>query len=357
MGKRILNSDRFDGAILGFAIGDAFGHPARTLNFEQICDRFETQGCLELAVSKKSGTALFTDATQLMLFTADGILWADYESKGKEINYTAYVFYSYQVWLYTQTKSIAGKEYAWIFDDRRNKYHMRLLRAKGLYKNRYLDNVSIEALLSAKEMNYGKINSKINNNSDNGGLKRVLAAGLYFNYDPEIAFRAGADFAAITHCGTSGYLAAGCYSAIIAEIINGYSIEESAKRSVKILKNYNGHDEVLEYLDLALRLLYEPSLPPRGALAEIGSGKSAAEALAIAVFCAALHEESYIHTIQLAVNHDGESEVCASLAGGLAGACRGVGIIPRRWVKKIQYKNLLLDMSEQLYSVSVFNEE
>ena len=357
MGRKISNSERFDGAFLGFAIGDAFGHPARTLSFEEICERFESAGCLDLAVSKKSATALFTDATQLMLFTADGIVWADYESKGKEINYTGFVFYSYQVWLYTQTKSIAGKEYAWIFDERKNKYHLRLLRAKGLYKNRSLDNTNIDALLKAKEHNYGKINSKINDNNDNGALKRVMTAGLYFNYEPEIAFRAGADFAAITHCNPSAYLSAGCYSAMLACIVNGDTIENAAKRAIKILTSYEGYSEVYKALETALELLDEASLTPRESIGQLGTGHTASQALAIAVFCAILHNDSYVHAIQLAVNHDGASEVCAALAGALIGVSKGRKIIPSRWIKKIQYKNLLLDMSEQLYDVTVFAQE
>jgi len=357
MAREITVGDRFLGAFLGFAIGDAFGHPIRDMEFSEMCKRFEKHGCLELAVSRQTETALFTDATQMMLFTADGIIWADGEANGGEINYTTYVFYAYQFWLYTQTKTIAGKEYAWLFDTEQSGRQCRLLKAKGLYKNRFEDKTNIDALLGARDNKYGRLIVKINDNADNGGLKRVLPAGLYFNYDPEIAFRAGADFAAITHTAPEGYLAAGCYSAIIAELINGTSLEDAVNVAMRILKDYDDHERTLQVLEKALAFVSDAKTPPRTAISSLGQGKNAEEALAIAVFCASLHCEDYANAIRLASNHDGESDVCAALCGGIFGAYRGAGSIPKRWLKKIQYYNLLLDAEEELFNVTVFREK
>jgi ADP-ribosylglycohydrolase len=354
MARKITARERFEGALLGFAIGDAFGHPVREMEFSEICGRFEKHGCLELAVSKQTETALFTDATQMALFTADGIIWADREAKGMEINYTTYVFYAYQYWLFTQTNTIAGKEYAWLFDTERNRRQCRLLKAKGLYKNRYADRTNIDALLSARDGQYGRLIHKINDNADNGGLKRVLTAGLYFNYDSEIAFRAGADFAAITHTAPTGYLAAGCYCAIIAELINGESLENAINISMRILKEYEGHEPTILALDAALELIRDESVSPRIAMNQLGGGKNAEEALAVAVFCASLHSERYDNAIRLAANHDGDSDVTAALCGGILGVYRGASVIPRKWLKKIQYYNLIMDVGEELFGITVF---
>ena len=111
-------NDRFTGCMLGAAVGDAFGYPLEGMEYEDMCDRFDHIGAIDLAVSKKSGTALFTDDTQMTLFTADGILWADMMGgKNGDIDYAEYVFYAYQFWLYTQTKTVAGKEYALVSSD------------------------------------------------------------------------------------------------------------------------------------------------------------------------------------------------------------------------------------------------
>lgn len=357
MPKEITAKDRFEGAFLGFAIGDAYGFPIRDMEFEEMCRRFERHGCMELAVSIKTETALFTDATQMMLFTSDGIVWADREAKGGEINYTTYVFYAYQYWLFTQTNTIAGKEYAWLFDTEKGMRKCRLLKAKGLYKNRYADCVSIDALLAARDNKYGRLIDRVNDNADNGGLKRVLPAGLYFNYDPEIAFRAGADFAAVTHTSPTGYLTAGCYCAIIAELVSGETLENAINIALRILREYEGHEQVFSILDKALELVSDEEVSPREALASIGSGKNAAEALGIALFCASLHSEDYANAIRLATNHDGESDVCGALCGGIFGAYRGIKAIPKRWLKKIQYYNMILDFQEELFNVTVLRDE
>jgi ADP-ribosylglycohydrolase len=356
MAREITARERYEGALLGFAIGDAFGHPVRTMEFSEICTRFEKHGCLELAVSKQTETALFTDATQMSLFTADGIIWADREAKGGEINYTTYVFYAYQYWLFTQTNTIAGKEYAWLFDTEKKRRQCRLLKAKGLYKNRYLDRVSIEALLRARDNQYGRLINRVNDNGDNGGLKRVLPAGLYFNYDSETAFRAGADFAAVTHSSPTGYLSAGCYCAVIAELMNGENLENAINIAMRILKEYDGHETTSLALDEMLELIKDEEVSPRVAINKLGDGKNAESALAIALFCVSLHNEDFANSIRLAANHDGESDVCAALCGGLFGAYRGVNSIPKRWIKKIQYYNLLLDVGEELFGVTVFRE-
>jgi len=225
-----------------------------------------------------------------------------------------------------------------------------------LYKYRNADSINIDALLSAKDGKYGRLINKVNDNSDNGAVKRVFPAGLYFNYNSEIAFRAGADFAAITHTDPTGYLAAGCYCAIMAELISGESLENAINISMRILKDYEGHEQTLETLDSALNLIGDDAVSPRAAIESIGYGRSADEALAIALFCVSLHSEDYANAIRLATNHDGESDVCGALCGGIFGAYRGIGAIPKRWVKKIQYYNMLWDVEEELYGVTVFRE-
>ena len=44
--------DKFEGAIMGSAIGDAFGYPLMKLSFDEICGTFEKKGAMELAVNR-----------------------------------------------------------------------------------------------------------------------------------------------------------------------------------------------------------------------------------------------------------------------------------------------------------------
>lgn len=353
----IDHASRFIGAFTGFSVGDAFGYPCRDMSFLEICDRFEKTGCLRLAVSAQTNTALFTDATQMMLFTADGILWAALTQKEDGVNYTEYVFYAYQLWLYTQTKKVAGEEYAWLFDKSLNAYRSKLIKTKGLYQNRASEKTNVELLSKIRHSSYGKIISPLNELSDTGAVKRVMPAGLFFNYDTELAFRAGADFAAITHGGAVSYLSAGCYSAIIAELINGAAMDDAIIRSLKILKTYKNHEKVYEVIDRVLNFLSDETMSPTAAISRIGTDDDAAQALGVALFAAALFEDNFQNAIRLAVNHDGRSDVCGALCGGLLGAYHGAGFVPKKWLQKLSYLRLIEDIAISLVENSYFNEE
>ncbi|MCL1902946.1 MAG: ADP-ribosylglycohydrolase family protein [Oscillospiraceae bacterium] len=351
------HASRFIGAYTGFSVGDAFGFPCRELTFMEICNRFEKNGCLRLAVSAKTNTALFTDATQLTLFTTDGILWAAMTQKEEGVNYTEYVLYAYQLWLYTQTKTIAGDEYSWLFDKNVNAYRSKLIKTKGMYQKRFIEPVNIDVLSRIRNSVYGKIVSPLNGYSDTGAVKRVLPAGLFFNYDSELAFRAGADFAAITHGSPVSYLSAGYYSTVIAELINGATIDHAIKKAFDILKTYKNNEEVVDVIEKVRRYVSDDNVSPLTAISRIGTDDNAAQALGVALFAAALFEDSYENAIRLAVNHDGRSDVCGAMCGGLLGAYHGAGFVPKKWLQKLSYLRLIEDTAISLVENSYFNEE
>jgi ADP-ribosylglycohydrolase len=348
---------RFIGAFTGFSIGDAFGYPCRELTFEQICSRFEKRGCLRLAVDGATGTALFTDATQMCLFTTDGILWAALSQSNEGVNYTEYVFYAYQMWLYTQTKTVAGDEYTWLFDKNSNPYRSELIKKKGLYRSRVCDSTNIELLKRMRNLKYGKITSPLNNLDDTGAIKRVMPAGLFFNYDTSLAFRAGADFAAITHGSPTSYLASGFYCALIAELINDKTIDEAIASSSKVLQTYKDHEEVLEAVDKVVSYLDDKDISPITAISEIGTENNAAQTLGIALFAAALFEDNFENAIRLSVNHDGRSDVCGALCGGILGAYHGARFVPKKWLQKLSYLRLIEDIAISLSENSYFRGE
>lgn len=347
--SEVYLDDRFKGVMLGLAIGDAFGYPIELMDYESICERFEKKGCLDLAVSQKTGTALFTDDTQLSLFTADGLLWA--HSAGADdgrANYEDYIFLAYQVWLYTQTKTVAGKEYAWLFDSNENPYKLRLLKAKGLYKKRTADTKNIDALLKIRNMEYGTPENPKNENKDNGAVKRVAPIGLYFYSDTKKAFDMGCRAAAITHGSPVGYIAAGCYAALIAEIVSGAEIEDAVHTVIDLLNGVKDGEILKKTLQYALELVGNEGIEPRAAVSKMGYGFEAYEVLAIAVYCAVLHNEAPRYAIQLAANHDGASDTCASMTAAIMGAYYGDAGFPKGWADRLQYRNLISSMAEKL---------
>lgn len=348
MSDEISRFDRFVGAFMGYATGDAYGYPLQLMSYEDICERFEKLGAMRLPINAKADMALFTDDTQIALFTAEGINWADsLGAKEGNVNYVAYIFYALQAWALTQTKEIPA-EYEWITGRGQNAFKTKLLKSKGLYKRRSSDESMLETLAAAENLGYGRLIKRINDNKDNGAIKSALPAGLYFACDIELAFRMGADFSAITHTNPTGYLSAGTYAAIIAGILCGHSPLESVKAALKVLSDYDGAGEVLNAVSKALDLIEDTETEPRDAVELLGNGENAEDALAIAVYCSVLHRESYTFAVQLAVNQDGASDTCGALTGGILGAYYGTRGIPVKWIKKLQYKNLICDICEKL---------
>ncbi len=358
MSKVTRYMDKFEGAFFGSALGDAFGYPLMNMSFEEICETFEKNGAKELAVSRKTGTALFTEATQMSLFTADGILWAHNEHAEYENSAVAnYVFYSYQLWLYMQTKTIAGREYEWLFDKTKNPNMSSLLKSKGLGKQRRLNNANIDALLDVKNNAFGTLSRRVNNNIDNGAVKRVAPAGLFYGQSSDMAFRMGCDIGAITHSHPDGYLPCGVYASIVAELMEDKPLDDAINEAMALLASYPENSNTYTALQKAVDLANDEDTDPQEGIAELGDGLSAVSTLAIAVYSALLHQTNFKYAIALSANHDGDSAACAAITGGILGTWYGYKKLPKSWLKKIQYSSLLETVADVLYDNSAYADE
>lgn len=342
---------RFIGCLIGGAMGDAMGFEVKAMTLEQIKRAFGKSGITKMTPSKITKNMRISDETQLTLFTLHGIMWGDFlGGKSGISNYTTYVFYAYQQWLYTQMSTIASVDYQWILDNERNNFPCEFLDIKELFKKRSPSKVLINTLMTSAEMNYGKIINRINDNKNADSI-RTSAAGLYFYTDPERAFRMGADFGGITHSHPTGYLAAGCFSSIISFILAGETIEQAVLDTLKQVKNYDGFEECFKAMDDALGLLDEET-KPMDAVALLGDGKTAESALAIGIYCACCHSINPENAILLAVNQDGNSDACGHICGSLVGAYKGINALPEKWNKQLQFSQLITKKAKELYKIT-----
>lgn len=347
---------RYTGCLLGCALGDALGYPVEFMKSEEMLKAYGKRGITAPAVDKELGVALISDDTQMTLFTAEGIIWADKLGAKNEISsYTSYVFYAYQRWLYTQKNMLASRSYSHVLDDS-VAYSSRLMKEKELFVQRAPGNTCIEALMGAADHNYGKLTNKINNSKGCGGVMRVAPAGLYFHRDSERAFRMASEFAAITHTHPTGYLAAGALATIIAELVNGADIEEAVDMAVYILKGYDGCMETCRALDHA-RSLDASDVSPLEAVQRLGQGWVAEEALAIAVYCALCHGANAENALLLSVNHDGDSDSTGAICGSIVGAYFGERALPKKWLKKLQLSDTIRAVAQDLYHCSALQEQ
>ena len=160
----------------------------------------------------------------------------------------------------------------------------------------------------------------------------------------------GMGIAALTHGHPTGYISAGAFAVIIAEFINGKSISESLETTFELLKKYDKNQETTHALKKAVDLV-NSDIDTSKAISILGEGWIAEEALAVAVYCV-LKENDFKKALQLAVNHDGDSDSTGSICGNIIGAKGGMEVIPQNWLSQIELKELILDMAQKLYQIN-----
>lgn len=342
--------DLFIASLLGGAIGDALGYTVEFMTLDNIKYKYGKQGITDLDIDKEVGKALISDDTQMTLFTADGILWSYYSLSNREIG--CYVeggmYQSYLRWYYTQNRRMP------IDDDRlwlKLQPHEKkdsILEYKELFCRRAPGNSCLSALASGQ---MGTMEEPINNSKGCGGVMRVAPIGLFLYGQPEVAFKFAADAAAITHGHPTGYLAAGAFATIISELINGKSILDSTKASIKVLKSYPNHKETLNAIEMAM-VLSSSDEKTEISISKLGEGWIAEEALAIALYCA-LKESDFKKSLIMAVNHDGDSDSTGAICGNILGACYGQDAIPKDWMDKVQLGSFITDVASRLCDLAI----
>ncbi|WP_019227218.1 ADP-ribosylglycohydrolase family protein [Sedimentibacter sp. B4] len=342
--------DKFIASLLGGAIGDALGYAVEFMLLDEIIDKYGSQGISDLDIDKEEGKALISDDTQMTLFTANGILMAcksiiDY-GNGSYIENG--IYQSYLQWYYTQNSKFNLEKRACFQKNMTFGKQDNIMQYKKLFVQR-APGISCLSALESNKM--GTIEHPINDSKGCGGVMRVAPIGLFFHNDTEYAFSVGAEAAALTHGHPTGYLAAGVFASIIAELVNCNNIIDGTLNSIRVLKTYSNHEETLNAIMKAIDLS-NSNEKTNIAISKLGEGWVAEEALAIALYCS-LKEKDFIKSLIMSVNHDGDSDSTGSICGNILGACYGIKALPKDWANKMELKELILNMSNKLYDVSV----
>jgi ADP-ribosylglycohydrolase len=194
----------------------------------------------------------------------------------------------------------------------------------------------------------GSIGNPINESTEASGLLRTASVGLAF--PPGMAFREGADFAALTHGHPSAYYAAGFFAEIIAQIIEGKSLQDAVELSIEQLMAFDDHKDLLQCVEQALELFIsqtsvEESLP------KLGEGISAGEILAVGLFCSLKHVFEFPEGVRAAVNHSGASTSSGLVTGAILGTLLGYEGIPETWASGVENAQEITEIAEDMHKV------
>lgn len=331
----------YRGCLLGGAVADALSYPVESLSREEIAERFGRDGISGPVVSETTGKSLISDATQLTIFTVDGLLWADSRVKRKGIYaFVPCIFYAYQKWFFTQTGHFADDDYEFLLKG-------EVLEWEQLFARRSPDPVVLEALAGSIRNKYGTLRNRINASRSGSAVARSGPVGMYFMSDPEKAFQVGAEAGALTHGHPDAFLAAGAYAAMIAFALQGEKMDRTVDGALGLLRKKKEGKTVADALERALEDA-GTDRDPDAAFARMGEGKSGDEALARGVFCALRHDRDFERAVLLAANQTGSSGDPAAIAGGLLGASLGSLEIPYPWIRDVELSDLLVQGADRL---------
>jgi len=329
--------DRFRGCLLGGAVGDALGAPIEFMSLAEIRQQHGRQGVSGMAGGAWPAGSI-TDDTQMTLFTAEGLLraWVRGALKGI-VDPPSVVDHAYARWLHTQGKQSPRWD-KWNEDG----YDGWLIELPPLQARRAPGSTCLSALLTER---MGTIERPLNDSKGCGGVMRIAPVGLLA--DTDRAFSLAAEIAAITHGHPSGYLSAGFLAAVIAAIRDGVSFEAALDVATVELERHPDHEETLTAVTAARDLAVTGS-PIAEDVEKFGGGWVGEEALAIALY-AVLATNGFREAVLLAVNHGGDSDSTAAIAGNLSGLLHGEADIPSGWLERLELREQIERMAEDLY--------
>lgn len=343
--------DKFRGCLIGGAAGDALGYAVEFLSEYSIRNLYGEGGIREYHLS--GGVAEISDDTQMTLFTANGLLISTTRAMVRGIggNHPFYIAHAYGDWYRTQTEHNPPAEptqHSWLI----NMPEMFSQRAPG---NTCL--FSISGYLSNPGFQYGRIDRPINQSKGCGGVMRVAPVGLYFSgtrLEIEHSDFIAAEASAITHGHELGYIPAAALAHIVRTVSeNGdadllSAVEDSVKKTKKLFSDAEHIEEFVDIMNKAIALS-KTQTPDSVAIKELGEGWVAEEALAIAVYSALKHSDSFEEGIISAVNHSGDSDSTGAICGNILGAYLGLSAIPKKFLDNLELRDTILEIAEDLY--------
>ncbi|GAA0524556.1 hypothetical protein GCM10011581_15670 [Saccharopolyspora subtropica] len=335
-GSPLTWADRFRGAMLGGAVGDALGAGVRTATTAEIQQWFGPRGVVDyLPVFGRRGAV--TDVTQLTVFTLEALLRARATGASSavpaiEANHLAWLHTQGVPWAYATSKYAAGEPTGWLLQ-RRELYSTRnpggpalcgigrLVHRPPFPDAQQLDPPLPDGLSDCIAWTAPVAAWSQDLNSVNQEAK--AAAGLLTGLaDVLTATRLHADVLAQLLLGHGLWPSVESWQAQRAFTSN--TRPGGALRAVHaaMFATSGGRRPTPTQLDIEFDTRSGPG-DLGVALAAVAAGSSFADAVVIAV------------------NHSGDSAVTGALAGQLAGALHGPSAIPRRWLDELEVREVI----------------
>ena len=358
--------DQVLGCMVGGAVGDALGYAVEFSSYGSIVKQYGEKGITRYALDRH-GLAQISDDTQMSLFTAAGILLGMTRRYMRGImgRIDTYCRFTYLDWLHTQewtSRHEDARVDSWLMD------------VPELYSRRAPGNTCLSALHSIEE---GK--EPRNNSCGCGGVMRTAPLALlnqlhgYSDGDKLYCNMCAAEAARITHKHPLGFIPSAILNDILMQILEDSGrrrIEEYVEEALlRLHEIVSQEDEGKKYGELwpdeirkQKRLLKKAldlaatDIEDHYAIESIGGGWTGHEALAIAIYSAAKHRDSFEDAVVSCVNHSGDSDSTGAICGNIMGCLLGRNAIPAYYTEKLELLGVIEEMANDLYTGCIISE-
>lgn len=332
-------SERYRRCLLGGAVGDALGAPydGQTLGEVQRSRRPESlpegshRPLRYLPVAGRVGAN--TDAAQLLLFTAEGLLRAHARRRAG----------GHQDWVHDDALSAVHRAYLrWLDTQRTEGPPPRpdgwLSGEKALYARRTRDPVTARVLRSGLK---GRLDAPINNARDASVLLRAAPVAMA-SWTPWSLAR---DVAALTHMHTHAAHATAAFAVILQKCLVGTSLDDAVESAWRQATDA-GDTTVAQRMEQALEA--GDTREPTPAHAEEARGDDdALGALCLAIFAVASTSDSPA-ALQVAISPGGSASRAGAAAGLLSGALRA-DPLPDILLEPLELRGIATTVANDLY--------
>ena len=304
---------RYEGCMLGLAIGDALGWPVEFLQLSEIHARFGPGGITDLHAAGKHPRGTVTDDTQMSLALARAILSYGVKPEDEFVTESARQFVR------------------WAESDEND-------RAPGQ---------TCMSACRALELDPSWRAPGHNDSKGCGTAMRAAPIGLAWNGDEDQIIRRATMTSELTHghpCATAGSVATALLvSWALEDLPPDHMFDRLVERTRPISNEF-----VQKIKQVPTVLLAEPA----AAYQVLGGAWTAEEAIACALYAFMRSPRDYRQTVITAVNMDGDSDSVGCIAGAISGAFNGVQAIPESWRQDVEHRDELIEVARNLHAFS-----
>ncbi|WP_284984664.1 ADP-ribosylglycohydrolase family protein [Arthrobacter sp. efr-133-TYG-118] len=345
---------RVRGCLLGGALGDSLGYAVEFDDVATIRSRFGAAGLTSFG--QLDGGSHFSDDTQMTLYTVDGLVEAlEWANDGVAADETACLWLAYLRWLATQGVALPSSAPV---------PQPRWIDSQDVLRHRRHPGKACLSGLATGQM--GTKFRPVNPESKGcGTVMRSAPFGLVPHISEATVYKLSTDAASLTHGHPSARQSAGAFSVLVHRLSAGEDVRTAAEHALSVVSALpDPAPELLDRLREALELSSAGTLlSPEELTGQLGEGWVAEEALAVGLYAvlattaaAETQRDPAAHfrqAIAVALNHNGDSDSTASIAGNILGALHGEEALPPDWLEALEAPDVIRGMAQRLIAVTV----